>query len=947
MEAEEALEKYSDLFDFAPVGYFLWDRQGQILEVNLAGAALLGLDRGAAIRKRFGQFVAPEGRPALAEFLKRVLAADTKQTCQLDLQTGDPLLSVLVEGIATADRQGRRRLCRAAVIDITQEKRADELAAANQAQQAEIAARKQAEEAMRQAKEEWEQTFNTVPDFVAVLDDQHRIVRANRAMAKQLGVTPEQCVGLRCYEAVHGTDQPPEFCPHVQTCRDGREHTAEVFEPRLGGHFLVSTTPRFDEQGRLIGAVHVARDITDRKQAESVLQTTLQRFYVVLSSMYAGVLLVTDEGRVEFANQAFCDGFGLEDAPADLVGLGARDMIEKIKNAYLHPVEAVARIREIVDRGQPVKDEELAMQGGRTSLRDFVPLRVQGKSYGRLWLHSDITERKRAEEVLREAKAAAEAANEAKSRFLANISHELRTPMNAILGMVDLALQKQVNPPAKDLLQTAKQSADLLLVLLNDLLDSAKIDAGKLELESAPFRLRDVLDRTTQVLTVRAGEQAIAFSCQVAPDVPDALVGDQVRLRQILLNLAGNAIKFTERGEVAVSVRSIEGLGIRDWGLGEESRQPATSDFPPLIPNPQSLIPAAIPAATLEFSVRDTGIGIPAAELERIFHPFAQADASTTRAFGGTGLGLTISSSLVGLMGGRMWVESALGKGSTFFFTARFPLAAEAPKASKPALDVSAAAPARLRDPRGRGQPGQPETRRLHLAGPRPYSRYFRRRPTGAAHDQPAELRRHPHGRADAGHGRHGSDRGHSRPRRRPAPRPHHRHDRPRHEARPRSLRGRRDGRLPEQADQRAGPSLKRSSGRRARPRRRPKRSFPSTRRWPGSTAGANSFRRWWPSSFEIHPRSWRPSAPACKTAAPRRWIAMPTSSWARCCIWAPSRRCRPPAASRSLGRLGGDLTGAAEAVVQLEHEMARLAEAVAAYCPKAGPEGSDRPSDG
>ncbi len=651
--------------------------------------------------------------------------------------------------------------------------------------------------------------------------------------------------------------------------------------------------------------------------------------------MYCGVLLVTDEGQVEFANQALCDSFGLEDTPADLMGLGRRDMIEKIKHAYLQPDEAVARIREVVDRGQPVRGEELAMQDGRTCLRDFVPLNVQGKSCGRLWLHFDITaskqaeealreseerhqlatsiakeaiwevnlktgaarwnraytelfgrpaeatahgpwwlsrihpddrgrvdasfakalaeggeswtcdyrmkladdsyaflndraiivrdkagspvrtvgaklnitDRKRAEEALVQAKTAAEAANVAKSRFLANISHELRTPMNAILGMVDLALQKQVNPPAKDFLQTAKQSADLLLVLLNDLLDSAKIEAGKLELESAPFSLRDVLDRTTAALTVRAGERGIAFSCTVAPDVPDALVGDQIRLRQVLLNLAGNAIKFTDRGEVAVRIRTINNLpspdqpsvGARRGAGGEGVVQLAQRPHPAPLPEGEG-------TTTLEFAVRDTGIGIPPAELDRIFHPFAQADASTTRTFGGTGLGLTISANLVGLMGGRMWVESEVGKGSTFFFTARFPLAKEAAAAVETGSGRFRRAAGEFARPRGRGQPGQPETGRLHPAGPRPQGRNRRRRPAGAEHDQRRHLRRHPHGRANAGHGRHGSDCGHPRPRSRPSPRAHHRHDRPRDEARPRALHGRRDGRLPQQAHRRAGP---------------------------------------------------------------------------------------------------------------------------------------------
>jgi PAS domain S-box-containing protein len=276
----------------------------------------------------------------------------------------------------------------------------------------------------------------------------------------------------------------------------------------------------------------------------------------------------------------------------------------------------------------------------------------------------DITERKAAEEALKQAKVAAEAANEAKSQFLANISHELRTPMNAILGMVDLALPKQTDSTARDFLRTAKESADLLLALLNDLLDSAKIEARKLELEVAPFSLRHVLDQTTQVLAVRASEKGISFSCRLPAEVPDGLVGDQVRLRQVLLNLAGNGIKFTDRGEIVVSVC------VESQDAGE---------------------------VCLKFAVRDTGIGIQGSELGRVFQPFAQADPSTTRRFGGTGLGLTIASSLVGMMGGRMWVESEPGQGSTFYFTIRLPLAKQPLSEPEPSTDILPAAASRLR----------------------------------------------------------------------------------------------------------------------------------------------------------------------------------------------------------------------------------------------------------
>jgi signal transduction histidine kinase/CheY-like chemotaxis protein/HPt (histidine-containing phosphotransfer) domain-containing protein len=310
--------------------------------------------------------------------------------------------------------------------------------------------------------------------------------------------------------------------------------------------------------------------------------------------------------------------------------------------------------------------------------------------------NTDVDEIKRVEEALLEAKAAAEAANAAKSQFLANMSHELRTPMNAILGMIDVALPKAVDPSVQDCLQTAKGSADLLLTLLNDLLDSAKIESGKLELESAPFSLRRMLDQITRVLSVRASEKDLAFHCRVPEGTPDSVTGDRMRLQQVLLNLAGNAIKFTERGEVEISLRVRDLPSPFGRGAGGECRIKIAS---PITGSPHaSPLPEEEGTVGLEFAVRDTGIGIPASDLELIFQPFAQADASMARRFGGTGLGLSICKSLVEMMDGRIWVESESGKGSTFYFTLALPLAKELPSDVEvpDAVPVAAHAPLRI-----------------------------------------------------------------------------------------------------------------------------------------------------------------------------------------------------------------------------------------------------------
>ena len=349
-------------------------------------------------------------------------------------------------------------------------------------------------------------------------------------------------------------------------------------------------------------------------------------------------------------------------------------------------------------------DEQVATEAVRCGAEDYL---VKGQTDVRSMARAIryAIDRKRAEAALLDAKAAAEAASAAKSQFLANMSHELRTPMNAILGMIDVALPKATDPIVQDCLRTAKGSADLLLTLLNDLLDSAKIESGKLELESAPLSLRRMLDQITRVLAVRASERGLCFYFHMPEGTPDAVVGDRMRLQQVLLNLAGNAIKFTERGEVEVRLRVVEGeegLGIGDWGLGIRCRESDAAALPPS--NPQSRrsersdIPnPPPPSVTLEFAVRDTGIGIPPFGQERLFKPFAQADVSMARRFGGTGLGLSICRSLVEMMGGRIWVESELGKGSTFTFTVRLPLAKELPADFEAPLAIPAAASARLR----------------------------------------------------------------------------------------------------------------------------------------------------------------------------------------------------------------------------------------------------------
>ena len=379
---------------------------------------------------------------------------------------------------------------------------------------------------------------------------------------------------------------------------------------------------------RLIG---IAQDITDRKQAEKV-----RAFLASIVESSDDSIIGTDlDGTILSWNHGAQRLFGY--TAEEAIGKSITILFEANRHAaYLTTLEKIRR-QEHIERFESVRVG-----------KDGIPIDVSvilspirdplGKLQGVSAIYRDITASKRADAELVKAKEAAEAASRAKSTFLATMSHEIRTPMNGILGMTELVLESDLTSEQRDNLELVHLSAESLLTVINDILDFSKIEAGKLEFECIPFDLRDRLGEIMQTLGFRAHQKGLELIYDVHPDVPVALSGDPGRLRQILVNLVGNAIKFTEQGQILVKVK---------------------------------LRSTEADKALVQFSVRDTGVGIPVEHQEKIFESFSQADQSMTRKYGGTGLGLTICSRLVEMMGGKIWVVSQPGRGSTFHFTAQ------------------------------------------------------------------------------------------------------------------------------------------------------------------------------------------------------------------------------------------------------------------------------------
>lgn len=561
-----------------------------------------------------------------------------------------PILAMSLEIVDRNDKaQQLLEETRRQAIDMeNQARRLEEQAAEMAVQQTEI----------RAAEERSRLILGSVKDGIVGLDNDGAITFANPAAYDMLGYSEEEFIGLCLHDLVHhtypdGQHFPHEACPMYLTSQDGSPRTvdSEVLWLKDGTPIPVeySTTPVY-LQGSLAGTVSVYRDITDRKAAQEALKHVNFLNDQALGLTKAGYYHVPLDGSgwynsskrtaAIFGNIA-CENYRYRTAEDWFDHVKAADPVlaKASLKSYRDAIDGKAKAFDaIYPYKRPVDGQVVWVHSYGTVSRD-----AEGKPTDMYGVSQDVTEYIQAQQELAKAKELAEEATRSKSDFLANMSHEIRTPMNAIIGMSHLALQTNLDKRQRSHIEKVHRAGENLLGIINDILDFSKIEAGKMSIEGVDFRLEDVLDHLSSLLGLKAGDKGLELLFNLAPNLCTTLVGDPLRLGQVLINLCNNAVKFTEKGEIIVGV---EMVGLAGDGSDQE--------------------------VELHFWVRDSGIGMSPEQCSKLFQSFSQGDASTTRKYGGTGLGLAISKNLVELMKGRIWVESEAGQGSTFHFQVRF-----------------------------------------------------------------------------------------------------------------------------------------------------------------------------------------------------------------------------------------------------------------------------------
>jgi PAS domain S-box-containing protein len=607
-----------------------------------------GLGSGAAVQAVAWPLLAQEAMLAVIEIATfRPFASRERALLDELLPVVALSLEVLRRSLRTEQLLGQSR---------EQARQLEEQTEELQAQKEELIVQQEELTAHEQQLRATEQFFRSVlelaPDGIMVVDADGAIRLANAQCEKLFGYSRSELIGKKVEMLV-----PEDVRERHPALREGFARSPkpramgtglELRGRRKDGSFFpseIGMSPLPAQQGERAEVAVSIRDVSDRKRIEAELQRINFMADSALELTKAGYWHVPLDGSGWYTSSERAERiFGDRPTP------DRRHSLEEWAANVRAGDEEAARVTAenfaaAVAGTIPVYDATYAYKrpvDGRVvwihALGHVVKDDASGKPVDMFGVTQDITAFKQLETGLRQAMQKSEEATKAKSSFLANMSHEIRTPMNGIIGMTELALDTELTAEQRDYLNTVKWSADALLTLINDILDFSKIEAGRIELDAIEFLLRDAIGDTLNPLSLRASSKGLELAYDIAPDVPDALIGDIYRLRQVVVNLVGNAIKFTDKGEVVVSVRMLESAG---------------------------------PERVLEFAVRDTGIGLSPEAAAKLFKPFEQADAATTRKYGGTGLGLAISRQLVELMGGQIRLESEPGRGSTFIFTTR------------------------------------------------------------------------------------------------------------------------------------------------------------------------------------------------------------------------------------------------------------------------------------
>jgi len=501
--------------------------------------------------------------------------------------------------------------------------------------------------------------MENLPEHIYYKDRQGRFTRTNRGMAQLFGLRdPADLIGKSDFDFFAPEHAEQAYADEQQLIEEKlpiwSKEEKETWPDGRETWVLTTKLPLRDPGGHIVGTFGISRDITRRKQIERALEESVSLVRATLEATADGILVVDRKGRVVSYNQRFLDLWRI---PATLAA--AKDEPALLRHVAEQLPDS-ERFRQGVESVYQSPDREtsdtLEFRDGRVFERTSRPQRVGSEILGTVWSFRDITERKVAEAALLGAKEEAEAASRTKSEFLANMSHEIRTPMNGVIGMNGLLLDTDLTAEQREYAETARRSGETLLTIINDILDFSKIEAGKLQIESLVFDLRSVIEEVNEMLAPKAEEKKLDLILQYPPSVPRHFIGDGGRIRQVVTNLVGNAIKFTPAGHVMVQVDCV-------------SQESGT--------------------AQMQVAVTDTGIGIAEDKLHHLFEQFNQLDGSTTRQYGGTGLGLAISKRLVTLMGGSIHVRSRRDEGSRFDFTLPLRLDSQPHAAPVPAEELS------------------------------------------------------------------------------------------------------------------------------------------------------------------------------------------------------------------------------------------------------------------